>query len=98
MPRREHSNGALWWIAVGVVVVVMLLLFAALQWNYLPRSWRGFAWLAFVGLPAWLLFEWMGDSLQEKLKGRSGWSQALAILALIVVVALIVWLMPAAPR
>lgn len=98
MPRREHSIGALRWIAVGFVVVVMLLLFAALQWNYLPRSWRGFAWLAFFGLPVWLLFEWMSDSLQEKVQGRPWWSQALAILALMVAVALIIWLMPAAPR
>ena len=59
MPRHDRPHGFLWWIGVGAAIVVAVLLFAALQWAYLPRSWRGFAWRAFVGVPIWLTFEWL---------------------------------------
>ena len=98
MPGGESRRGALRWIGTGVAIVVLVLLFAAMQWNYLPRNWRGFAWLAFVGVPVWLAFEWMSDAVQEKVQGRSRWLQGFAILAVIGVVALIIWLMPAAPH
>jgi hypothetical protein len=98
MPRDGRPHGILWWIGVAVAIVVAVLLFAALQWNYLPRSWRGFAWLAFIGVPVWLAFEWLGDSFQSKAEGRPWWWQALGVLVLIAAIALIVWFLPAAPR
>jgi hypothetical protein len=96
MPRDRPLH-AMWWIGIGAMIVVALLIFAAFEWNYLPRSWRGLAWLAFIGLPAWISFEWMGDRLAANAKGRPWWWQALGLVVLIGVVALILWLMPATP-
>ena len=98
MPRRERPYGALWWIGVAVAIVVLVLLLAALQWDYLPRTWRGVAWLAFVGVPVWLALEWMGGSVEEKAKGRSRAWQLGALAVLSGAVLLIIWLMPAAAR
>jgi hypothetical protein len=96
--RDRRPHGVLWWVAVGAAIVVAALLLAALQWSYLPQSWRGFAWLAFVGVPVWLAVEWVGGSLETRAQGRPWWWQVLGILALIGVIALMIWLLPAAPR
>jgi hypothetical protein len=98
MPRRGRPYGALWWIGVAVAIVVLVLLLAALQWDYLPRDWRGFAWLAFVGVPVWLALEWVGGSVEEKAKDRSWAWRLVALSVMFGAVLLIVWLMPAAPR
>jgi hypothetical protein len=79
--------------AVVTALLAVALVIGALLWMYypiVPRSGLGWVLLVVIGIPTWLLLEWIGDRvLQSRFFSRLGSAARIALAVPILIILLI---------